>query len=243
MECFRIDGKPSELLIPVEMTDSGAFTTTCDKGHVTLTALQQHKFEILFTFGAMALLDGYPRESIASIATSLERLYELYVQAISFKHGVSADVFDQAWKLVNSQSERQFGAFLFLYLVENKKNCPIILNEKPVLPGVKPRTWVEFRNEVVHKGYIPSYQEALAYGDIAYKFIWKIIGELKDDSNKGILSQVVVQHLSRKNTGDKPMATMSIPTPVTLTRGDKPPETLQEALEELKQYRKFLHHV
>lgn len=77
MECFRVDGKPSELANSVELRDDGLYQITCSRGHVTVTAIQEQKFEILFDLGAMALLDGYTREAVSSIAASLGQSVKL----------------------------------------------------------------------------------------------------------------------------------------------------------------------
>ena len=82
MQCFQESGIPSDELMPVEMRDDGLYNVTCSKGHTTVNAIQEQKFEVLFDLGAMALLDGYPREAVSSIAASLERFYEFYVQVI-----------------------------------------------------------------------------------------------------------------------------------------------------------------
>ena len=66
----------------VEVNDDNFYRIECQKGHVTFTYQQQQKFELLFDFGAMALLDGYTREAVASMSAALERFYEFYVLII-----------------------------------------------------------------------------------------------------------------------------------------------------------------
>src|SRR4051794_31915548 len=112
MECFRVDGHPSDLAISVELRDDGLYTATCPKGHVTVTAVQEHKFEVLFDMGAMALMDGYTREAVSSIAASLERFFEYYMLVISLKYGLKYEQFRKAWNPISRLSERQLGAFL-----------------------------------------------------------------------------------------------------------------------------------
>src|SRR3989304_3215850 len=93
MECFRVDGHPSDVAISVELQNDGLYKVTCPRGHVTVTAIQEQKFEVLFDLGAMALLDGYTREAVSSIAASLERFFEYYVAVVSLKHGIAHDHF------------------------------------------------------------------------------------------------------------------------------------------------------
>ncbi len=246
MQCFRENGKPSDELMLVEMRDDGLYKVICPRGHTTITAIQEQKFEILFDLGAMALLDGYPREAISSIAASLERFYEFYIQVVSLKHGVTFEAFVDVWKSVSAQSERQFGAFLFLYLLDHGVALdPVINDVKPDIPGKSKNdilTWAAFRNAVIHKGYIPSTDEVIAYGDVVYNFIYKLIRDLKLNSNEYI-QEATFHHLRRAhNIADgKPVATMTIPTLISLARRGEPPATFKEALEGLRKYKKGLY--
>lgn len=247
MQCFQEQGQPSLEFIPVEMRDDGLYSVTCSNGHTTVTAIQEQKFEIVFDLGVMALLDGYPREAATSMASALERFYEFYINVIALKHGICDKALSDTWKHVSAQSERQFGAFLYMYLIDHRTDCcPTIDNDKPELEGIsknQTKTWKEFRNAVVHKGYIPSSSETLAYGNLIYRYIYDLIEDLKINSAEHI-QQVTFKHLSRAQNVDVGVriSTMSIPTIISLIRGEVPPDTLEKALESLKEYRKWLHH-
>jgi hypothetical protein len=247
MQCFQEQGHPSFEFQPVEIRDDGLYVSTCNQGHTTLTVIQQQKFEVLFDFGAMALIDGYPREAVTSIAAALERFYEFYVFTICLKHGIGTEPFKSTWKHVSAQSERQFGAYLFSYLIDHKDSePPIIDNKKPNLEGIsksKTSTWKEFRNDVIHKGYIPSIPETLAYGNIAYLHIIELIKDLKSRSEKHI-QEATFHHIARANeaAAGKVVSTMSIPTIISLTRADAPSESFEKALESVAEYKKWLHH-
>ena len=89
--------------------------------------------------------------TVAGIVASLERFLEFY-SVILTKQGVSSEEMEKNWKLVSNQSERQLGAFFFIYLIENETS--IHLSNKHV----------SFRNKVIHKAYIPTYQEVMNYG-------------------------------------------------------------------------------
>jgi hypothetical protein len=246
MQCFQEQGQPSLEFIPVEIRNDGLYSLTCNNGHTTLTAIQQQKFEILFDMGAMALLDGYPREAVMSMATSLERFYEFYIKVITLKHQVTDDAYLNT-KRNATRSEREFGAFLYLYLIDHKNSCcPIIDNKEPDINGRSKnntKTWKNFRNEIVHNGYIPSTEEALAYGNLIYQYIYSLIADLKENSSEYI-QQAIVTQLNRAHEIDKDLkvATMCIPTLISLSQGDTPPNSLEKALESLVEYRKWLHH-
>jgi len=248
MQCFQEQGYPSLDLQPVEIRDDGLYSSTCNKGHTTLTVIQQQKFEVLFDFGAMALIDGYPREAVTSIAASLERFYEFYVVATCLKYEMELADFQKAWKHVVNQSERQFGAYIFAFLIDhNGGQPPIIDNKKPNFDGLskgKIKTWKEFRNAVVHKGYIPSISETIAYGNIVYLHLNELIIDLKMRSGDAV-QKAILQHLSRVNkaAGGKVVSTMSIPTLVSLMHCEEAPESFEKSLESIEEYRKWLHHI
>jgi hypothetical protein len=171
-ECPRdYESKNGEFLLDLEVQDSGLYDVTCPQGHRSLVCLKNQKYEVLFEFGAMALVDGYTREAVASMAASLERFFEFYVKVIFCKYDVPYVEFKKGWKKVAAQSERQLGAFMFLYLLENQKAAELIEDK-----------YTTFRNNVIHKGYIPSYEEVVEYGERILKFITEVHNELKATS-------------------------------------------------------------
>ena len=162
-----------------ELSDNGLYKICCDVGHESIVFIQNHKFDILFESGILALIDGYSREAVSSIASSLERFYEFYLKVICLKRGVYYDKIIASWKKIAPQSERQFGAYIFVYLLENK-NCPKTLSDK----------FVKFRNKVIHKGYIPSDDEVIKYA----KNVGEIISSeyLKLENNTQDLKQYTI---------------------------------------------------
>jgi hypothetical protein len=239
--CLQADGKPSDDAESVEMRDDGLYSVTCRRGHTTITAVREQKFEILFDLGAMALLDGYPREAITSMAAAVERFFEYYIQVISLKHGITFETFTKAWKPVSRQSERQLGAFLAVYLFENKKALQSsIVDAQPndSFGRKNPLTWTAFRNEVTHNGYIPSSEEVLAYGDLVYQFVYRLIEELRGTSPDHML-KATFHHVGRGSALAKgaSITTMSIPTLICLAVASRPASTFAEALKGLEAYR------
>src|SRR6266508_600785 len=146
-------GETPEVIGVAEFRDDGRYEVTCLKGHNSTTILQQQKFEVLFDIGAYAIVDNYYREAVNSFTSSLERVYEFFIKAVLLDKGIDDNRILQTWKMTASQSERQLGAFVFVYLTEFK-SPPTLLNS----------TNVQFRNEVIHKGKIPTRQQALEYG-------------------------------------------------------------------------------
>jgi hypothetical protein len=246
MECFRVDGHPSDLAIPVELRDDGLYTATCPRGHVTVTAIQEQKFEVLFDLGVTALLDGYSREAVSSIAASLERFFEYYVMVVSLKHGIAYDEFRKAWDPISRLSEHQLGAFLFLYVLENKRALePLLLDAKPHFDGRSKGdtpTWSAFRNDAIHKGYIPPALEVIEYGNLVYQFIYRRIGELKASAAE-FMSKATFHHVARGHGtgGGQPVSTMSVPTLISLARAQGPAPHLRDALPGLEKYRRWIY--
>lgn len=226
IQCAQEDPNPLKEFMEVEIRDDGLYKVTCAKGHTFVTWLQSQKFEILFDMAAMALLDGYSREAVSSIASSLERFYEFYIKVILLKHGVNFEEFMKTWKYVSNQSERQLGAFLFLYLLENKTGL------QPIDP--------EFRNKIIHKGYIPLYDEVVEYGDHVYQFIVKLLKELKATSGD-YFWKVITQNQNKMHSEEHDglsKGTMFISTIISHTDGELGSRTFKQSLDELKLYRR-----
>ena len=74
-------------------------------------------------------------------------------------YGLSDEVLGRTWRLMAVQSERQFGAFCFLYAMVMGRAFDL------------PQPYSEMRNKVVHKGYIPSRQEALCFAATAVRLV------------------------------------------------------------------------
>lgn len=230
MKCFQENGKPDDVVYPAELQDNGLYWMKCRGGHETVTCLQEQKFELLFDLGANAIVDGYYREAVSSFTSALERFYEFYVQVICEKSKVSEDAFTATWKKVAAQSERQLGAFAFVFLVE-----------KAAPPQLLPDAMTKFRNDVIHKGKIPSRQEAVDYGQEVLNLVTPVLRELKTQHTDQV-GKIVGRHISatRKQIAGTPHTSfMSIGTTISLTRANSEPQpTIQDTLLELERKRR-----
>lgn len=168
-----------------ELREDGLYDITCVNGHRTLSVLQLHRHEVLFEMAAHAILDGYYREAVASFAASLERFYEFFIRSKFYEDGVPVEVIESAWKGVGGSSERQLGAFIFLY-TQTFKSSPTLLHKLKT----------EFRNKVIHKGLIPSKEDALDFGQAVLDVIRPILNQMRPVFGKGI--QAVVDDNLRK---------------------------------------------
>ena len=74
----------------------------------------------------------------------------------------------RTWSQVANQSERQLGAFLYLHLFTT--GTAYELDKKGI----------ELRNKVVHRGYLPTLQEATQFGERTWNSIMATLGHMSD---------------------------------------------------------------
>ena len=230
MECTFGEDKLAVPPYPtyVELKDDGRYEFTCPQGHKTVTILQQQKFELLFEIGAYALVDGYYRESVASFTAALERFYEFFFRVVFLREHQEDDAVEKSWKTMAAQSERQLGAYVAAYLMTFKS-----------APELLPNSKVKFRNNVIHKGAIPSKQEALQFGQAIMDIVNPVLSKLIDGYSEEI-QQLIFKHLFnlREPNEQQTTSTMSMPTIISITRSkDEEVKPLEGYLENLQRWR------
>jgi len=159
----------------MHFNDENVYVYTCKNGHKNAVVHQQEKFELLFESASNAIANGYFREGISSIASSLERFYEFCLKVFSIDYSITEDVFTNAWKNISKQSERQLGAFIFLYTFRFGK-----------MPEMMSSSQTEFRNDVIHKGHFPTYEKTINYAQAVLNVIYSILKELKTHCNESV---------------------------------------------------------
>ena len=157
---------------PQQLIDDGIHRVVCEKGHEYIVELKAQKFEMLFDIAVNAISDGYMREAVASFAASLERFYEFFIKYHIHSLGIDESILLDTWKEVSNQSERQLGAFTFLFLAKYNEKAQVLESNT-----------VGFRNKVIHKGYIPTEKEAIDFGDKVYS-IFKSTAQKLELSDK-----------------------------------------------------------
>lgn len=150
-----------------ELDDNGMIHVTCDRGHHGVVLYNARRYEVLVKSAARAALDGYTNEVVAVMSTALERMYEFYIRVSSRARGIPEGTVEVAWKNVAAQSERQFGAFQFLYMLDQSR--PFKLESRIT----------ETRNKVVHRGKIVREAEALEFAENVYGVIQHLQAELQ----------------------------------------------------------------
>ena len=170
--CNKIGEETEAKFFEAEYNDLCIYSYECHLGHKTNFSIGI-KFQTLVHISISALKDGYYREAVASATSALERFYELIIKIFLKKAEIDYDIFETTWKKVENLSERQIGAFYFLYL-EHIKEVP------------QEFKGTSFRNKVVHKGKIPTKVEAEKYVKEVYDYIMNIKIKIKDKFKKFI---------------------------------------------------------
>ena len=167
---------------------------------------------MLFEIGVHAIVDGYYREAISSFASSLERFYEFFIR-VAQEHLCASDLpFKNCWKKVSKQSERQLGAFIFLWSAVFGDAPNLLANDQ-----------VELRNAVIHKGKIPTKGEAILYGNKVLQLLHQYLGEMKLKLPRELVMKVISRYMSEAKLGsdsENIISTTSIVTLVGLTHPD-----------------------
>lgn len=237
-KCIQEEIEPTYNFYGAELNDDGIYKLTCDQGHETIAFIQEQSFEILFDLGAMALLEGYTREAVSSFASSLERFYEFCIKLILEQNKIEREHYEKTWKMVSKMSERQLGAFYFLYLNQFKVIPPQINNLK-----IGKRDLINFRNEVIHQGHIPSFEDTKKYGRYLYEYITEIIKTFRSQCWDGYGKMATQSQSKYKKLNQLPsepgtFSVFSIPTMINSRLGEGMWENrdFDKAFYELREY-------
>jgi hypothetical protein len=206
--------------------DDGIYEFECPEGHRSTTVLRTPKHEVLFSIASNALLDGYLRESIASFAASLERFYEFVIRVICRLKSISQQDVEQCWKSVSKQSERQLGAFTMLWFVE-MGDPPDSLSNK----------MVELRNQVIHQGKVPTYEECIKFGQAVIDVISPIERKMLDKFPDTHKDECFALSRSVREKRSQPLTILSISSPLNAAIQEN--VDLEICLERLRLHRKM----
>lgn len=167
--------------------DDRIVRTKCSQGHDMAIIVRAPKFEVLLESGADALNLGFTLEASSSFSAALERFYEFAINVISKQLGMDEDVYQKMFKAMSRQSERQLGSFLALHA---------LFFGEAYVPNKKA---TEFRNAVIHKGTIPTPDEAKNFCSLVYAEIYKIGMLLKERCKCEIESTLEQDFKSRES--------------------------------------------
>jgi hypothetical protein len=229
-------GSQSFVLYSADLLDQGIVRFQCEKSHASLIKINAHKFELLAELGANAILDGYRREAVSSFTSALERFQEFYVRIAATAQELTADTFDAAWRQVSRQSERQFGAFVFVYTTTEGRPPPTLSNKN-----------VEFRNEVIHKGVIPTEQEAIDYAQAVIDVInpaLEVVATKHASLIRKLEYALLIEGASRRSQECEQPQVMSMDTLLKASRKSGVPfQTVDQWMQQQKQLRDRVSHL
>lgn len=182
-QCSKCFSERIETIDFIQVGDKSLYHYECSKGHKNVYFQMNEKFELLMESAIYAIHDGYYREAISSMTSSLERLYEYFIKVLLKESNIDNDLFEESWGQVSSQSERQLGAFIFLY-VQKYQSIPDNLtnNER------------KFRNDIIHKGKFPTYFETINYGQRILEITFNILNKLRESSQSTITKLTNEKH-------------------------------------------------
>jgi hypothetical protein len=182
--CITMARTPQECTVFTTANDSGVYELVCHLGHRSTLVIVATKYEVLFETALSAINDQYYREAVSSFAAALERFFEFSTAVIAESSGVSGEAFSSTWKHLSRQSERQLGAYAMAFLVAEK--CP---------PLLLPQKATELRNDVIHKGKVPTLDEALRFGDDVLHVIRSTLNVLHDRHPSTLQDHLMKPHL------------------------------------------------
>jgi hypothetical protein len=154
-----------ELIYVTNIPQDFVIRTECSKGHHQNIVLMNPLFTILYDNSIIAYQKKNFRNCIFEAACALERFFEHAIRVLIIPRQDIGDKekiiqYEKTWKLVKNQTERQAGAFVMLFHKATGK-APLILTEK--LTGL--------RNNTIHKGYLPTEQDAYEFMLHVYNII------------------------------------------------------------------------
>lgn len=180
LKCQGELGRPSFEPIFAESFDARIIQFTCSRGHDCHALIQSPKFELLLESGASALSAGFTLEAVGAYAAALERFYEFSTKAINAHLGMTEATFQKMFSQMAVQSERQFGAFMVSYALLTSEAFAINSKIPP------------FRNKVIHRGYIPTREEAFNYCSNVYDEILRVIRVLQSICQAAINKTIMI---------------------------------------------------
>lgn len=213
----------------ISVSDDDLYEIVCHKGHKSVTTLSAERFEILYEIGANAIVDGYYREAVSSFTSALEIFYEYFLNLVSIERCVPEETFSKVWKHVKNQSERQIGAFVLVWLFETETE-PSQLSEK----------WRKFRNDVIHKGMIPTEAEAVEYGSEIMRLLHEGINLVRERYEKHFdtYTHRTIRKFPKERYQNYVGGGMGINTIVSV-RNQSSPSTLAEGLSQIQEAREL----
>ena len=224
--CAKDPNHKGPVFTLMDPRDDGMYEFTCPQNHKNTVALQEQKFEIFYDAGLFAIVDEYYRDAVVSFAASVERFHEFAIRVMMEEASGEEQLYQECWKKVANQSERQLGAFIFLW-AQRFKARPALLKEEPD---------IKFRNAVVHKGKFANQIESIEFAKAVLDVLQQNVAVLLEHALESV-RKVVQRDLAklRRAGAGETIATMSMATLVSLNCKWDPPMTFDRYLSYVRQ--------
>lgn len=199
-----IPGQPPVMRLE-DVRDDGIYTVIWKKGHTTTTIVANEKFQILADLAIEAFCDRYYREAVLTCASALDAYMDFHVEVQMRSQDRSAEMVAALLKHTSRQAERRLGAFLAIEATAG--NSPAYIGQ----------TMLELRNSIVHKGYIPTEEETLAYLDHVIAFIVARYAQLYS-KHHALTTKLFFERIStfpKPTTPGRSHSTLSMQTVIT----------------------------
>jgi hypothetical protein len=165
-DCAVADGMPRPFT--VHYFEDRAQAVSCPHGHSMLALPQGMKFECLMESGGLALLQNFTLEAVGAFSAARERFYEFALKVLARDAGLDTDGVTNLFKGMSKQTERQIGALMALHSIKfHRRFAP-------------DTTLSATRNDVLHKGIIPTPAEAREYANGVYDEIRSLVDDLHE---------------------------------------------------------------
>lgn len=158
--CFKCNEEFGIISLFLENHNNEICEFTCDNGHKNYVIIQNENYDLLYESGIIALLDGYYRECVMNISSSLECFYEYVILLLIFSNnGNDYKNAIKFYKRISKRSECREGAFYGLCRAYLKDD--LFINDKTK----------KVRNDVIHNGIYPTYDESFVFSKEICQFI------------------------------------------------------------------------
>ncbi|MEW6112066.1 MAG: hypothetical protein AB1664_08040 [Thermodesulfobacteriota bacterium] len=170
------------------------------------------------------------RDALASFAASLERYYEFALRVICRQRSVEPENFNSTWGFISKQSERQFGGFIVAWLLETGQVYTAVSKSKI-------ERMTKLRNEVVHRGKIPTDAECIGYGQYVLDIAAPLEEVLLSDYTAAYKDECFARADEVAKSSSSPLTILTIFSVFRVAmKGDR---KLEPALKRLKDFRRF----
>lgn len=160
------------------MNENKHLILQCNCGHETVIIVNELLFETLLHVAFDDFDNQYYRESVFNFSAAQERFFEFVIGLLCFESEPDYSEYKNVWKNIENQSERQLGAFIFLYF-RRFHDVPFLKTDF--------ENNSKIRNKVIHKGKTPTREETKNYGSFVINTIHSALKNILEQLEPSIV--------------------------------------------------------